>query len=106
MSFDPKGNIVGTVELTHITVDTVDIATGWAEQRAVWGRGETDVAQQIKDIGLHNFLPSVKLLEKKRIGSTIAKKRDASKTPYRRVLESPQFCSYILTKRKFPTTKE
>lgn len=28
----------------------VDIATGWSEQRAVWGKGETDVLAQIKDI--------------------------------------------------------
>jgi hypothetical protein len=32
------------------TVDCVDIATGWTEQRAVWGKGETDVLKQIKDI--------------------------------------------------------
>jgi len=32
------------------TVDCVDIATGWTEQRAVWGKGETAVLQQIKDI--------------------------------------------------------
>ncbi len=32
------------------SIDCVDIATGWSEQRAVWGRGETDVLQQIKDI--------------------------------------------------------
>ncbi len=32
------------------TVDCVDIATGWTEQRAVWGKGETDVLRQIKDI--------------------------------------------------------
>lgn len=32
------------------TIDCVDIATGWTEQRAVWGRGETDVLQNIKDI--------------------------------------------------------
>lgn len=32
------------------TIDTVDIATGWTEQRAVWGKGETGVLQQIKDI--------------------------------------------------------
>jgi hypothetical protein len=32
------------------TIDCVDIATGWTEQRAVWGKGETDVLQQIKDI--------------------------------------------------------
>jgi len=24
------------------TIDTVDIATGWTEQRAVWGKGETE----------------------------------------------------------------
>jgi hypothetical protein len=32
------------------TIDTVDIATGWTEQRAVWGKGETGVLAQIKDI--------------------------------------------------------
>ena len=32
------------------TLDCVDIATGWSEQRAVWGKGETDVLEQIKQI--------------------------------------------------------
>jgi hypothetical protein len=32
------------------TIDCVDIATGWSEQRAVWGRGETDVLLQIRHI--------------------------------------------------------
>jgi hypothetical protein len=32
------------------TIDTVDIATGWTEQRAVWGKGETAVLEQLKDI--------------------------------------------------------
>jgi hypothetical protein len=32
------------------TIDTVDIATGWTEQRAVWGKGESDVLRQIQDI--------------------------------------------------------
>lgn len=32
------------------TIDCVDIATGWTEQRAVWGKGETAVVEQIKDI--------------------------------------------------------
>jgi hypothetical protein len=32
------------------TIDCVDIASGWTEQRAVWGKGETDVLEQIKDI--------------------------------------------------------
>jgi len=37
------------------TVDIVDIATGWTEQRAVWGKGEAGVLEQIKDI--ENTLP-------------------------------------------------
>jgi hypothetical protein len=37
------------------TVDTVDIATGWNEQRAVWGKGEAGVMEQITDI--ENSLP-------------------------------------------------
>jgi hypothetical protein len=32
------------------TIDTVDIATGWTEQRAVWGKGETEILTQIQDI--------------------------------------------------------
>jgi hypothetical protein len=32
------------------TIDCVDIATGWTEPRAVWGKGETDVLKQIEDI--------------------------------------------------------
>ena len=32
------------------TLDTVDIATGWTEQRAVWGKGESGVLEQLKDI--------------------------------------------------------
>jgi len=32
------------------TVDCVDIATGWTEQRAVWGKGEHGVMAQIHDI--------------------------------------------------------
>ncbi|MDQ5984534.1 MAG: ISNCY family transposase ISKol11 [Syntrophus sp. SKADARSKE-3] len=32
------------------TLDTVDIATGWTEQRAVWGKGEKNVLEQIRDI--------------------------------------------------------
>ena len=29
------------------TIDTVDIATGWTEQRAIWRKGETDVLKTI-----------------------------------------------------------
>jgi len=37
------------------TVDLVDIATGWTEQRAVWGKGETGVLEQIR--GVEKTLP-------------------------------------------------
>ncbi len=37
------------------TIDTVDIATGWTEQRAIWGKGEAGVLEQIRDI--ENALP-------------------------------------------------
>jgi hypothetical protein len=157
------------------TVDCVDIATTWTEQRAVWGKGETGVMKQIEDIEeslpftlfgfdsdngseflnyhllrhftervrpvqftrsrpyhkddnahieqknwthvrqwlgydrldnpevvplmndlyksewrlYHNFfMPSVKLLEKKRIASKTIKRYDSPKTPFQRVLES------------------
>jgi len=158
------------------TIDCVDITTGWTEQRAIWGRGESAVLQQIQHIELclpfpllgfdsdngseflnyhllrhfqnrtqpvsftrsrayrkddnahieqknwthvrqwigyqrldnpnvvallnalytnewrlyHNFFcPSVKLLDKKRIGSKTIKHHDSPKTPYQRILESP-----------------
>jgi len=32
------------------TVNCVDIATGWREQRAVWGKGEKGVLEALKDI--------------------------------------------------------
>ena len=32
------------------TLDFVDIATGWTEQRAVWGKGEVGVVKQIRDM--------------------------------------------------------
>ena len=32
------------------SLDCVDIATTWTEQRAVWGRGEQGVLQQLQDI--------------------------------------------------------
>jgi len=32
------------------TIDTVDIATGWSEQRAIWGKSKHHVVEQIKDI--------------------------------------------------------
>jgi hypothetical protein len=35
------------------TLDCVDIATGWTEQRAVWGKGERGVLEQIRDIETH-----------------------------------------------------
>jgi hypothetical protein len=167
------------------TVDCVDIATGWTEQRAVWGKNYQDVIDQIKDIEqslpfpilgfdsdngseflnhhllryltdrkqpvqftrsraykkddnahieqknwthvrqwlgydrldspqvvplmnalytsewrlfLNFFCPSVKLIEKKRVASKIVKRYDKPKTPYRRVLESPDVSDE--TKRK------
>jgi hypothetical protein len=32
------------------TVDFVDIATGWTEQRAVFGKGERGIVEQVKDV--------------------------------------------------------
>lgn len=39
------------------TVDTVDIATGWTEQRACWGKGEAGVLAAIKDIEAYMPFP-------------------------------------------------
>ena len=159
-----------------ITVNYTDLATGWTEQRAVWGKGELGVLQQTEDVErslpfallgfdsdnggefindhlfkymtvrknnpvqftrsrpykkddnahieqknwthirqwlgynrfdnpamvpllnelytsewnlYHNFfIPSVKLIDKKRDHSKIIKKYDAPKTPYQRILEA------------------
>ncbi len=35
------------------TLDCVDIATGWTEQRAVWGRGEQGILEELQDIEQH-----------------------------------------------------
>jgi hypothetical protein len=158
-----------------ITLDTVDIATGWTELRAIYGKGETQVLDRLKDIeaslpfpilgydcdngsevlnrpiwrhfverrrpvqftrsrAYHKddnahvegknwthvrqwfgyrrfgdpeivplmndlyrnevrlffnfFLPSMKLIEKRRIASRVVKIHDSPKTPYKRVLDS------------------
>ena len=159
-----------------LTVNYTDIATGWTEQRAVWGKGETGVLEQTEDVEnalpfailgfdadnggefindhlfkyftqrsknpvqftrsraykkndnahieqknwthvrrwlgydrfenrllvdllndlyknewrlYHNFfIPSVKLIEKKRVGSKVIKRYDIPKTPYQRILEA------------------
>jgi len=171
------------------TVDFTDIATGWTEQRAVWGKGEKGVLEQIQDVEkmlpfpllgfdsdngseflnyhlqrhftdrkhpvnftrsrayhkndnahieqknwthvrqwlgyqrldnpkvvplmnnlyrnewrlFHNFfLPSVKLIEKERIGSKTIKKHDLPKTPYQRIMES----KYIPESTKIALTKQ
>jgi hypothetical protein len=171
------------------TVNFTDIATGWTEQRAVWGKGERGVLAQIDDVEkmlpfpllgfdadngseflnyhlvrhftqrkqpvnftrsrayhkddnahieqknwthvrqwlgyqrldnpkvvplmndlyrnewrlFHNFLlPSVKLIEKERIGSKTIKKHDDPKTPYQRIMES----EYIPKSTKDALTKQ
>ncbi len=48
---DTVAHCGGTVDGTFVnTLDCVDIATGWTEQRAVWGKNHQDVISQIKDI--------------------------------------------------------
>ena len=164
------------------TIDCVDIATGWTEQRAMFGKSNVEMAKQLKDIEntlpfeilgfdsdngsefinrlilehflnrkkpvqytrsraykkddnahvegknwthvrqwlgyrrfenpkitdllnelyksqwrlfLNFFMPSVKLVQKKRIGSKIIKIHDSPKTPYQRVLDSKHVASDI-----------
>lgn len=51
----------------------------------------------------HNFfLPSVKLIEKERIGAKTIKKHDAPKTPYQRIMES----QYVDQAVKLSLTKQ
>lgn len=165
-----------------LTIDLVDIATGWTEQRAIWGKGQLTVKKQINHIEqalpfpllgfdsdngseflnyhllhffterkrpvkftrsrpykhndnahveqknwsiirqwlgysrfdnpetvpllnnlytsewrlYHNFfLPSVKLIDKKRIGSQIIKKHDDPRTPFQRLLASKHISNNI-----------
>ena len=48
---DTVAHCGGKMEGDYVnTVDFVDIATGWTEQRAVWGKGETGVLEQIKNV--------------------------------------------------------
>lgn len=44
------------------------------------------------------FLPSMKLKEKTRIGSRLIKKHDIPKTPYRRIIESPDISEEVKEK--------
>ena len=39
-----------TAGMFAYTIDCVDIATGWTEQRAIWGKGQTGVLEQIHHI--------------------------------------------------------
>jgi hypothetical protein len=39
-----------TAGMYALTIDCVDIATGWTEQRAIWGKGQTGVLEQIHHI--------------------------------------------------------
>ena len=171
------------------TLDFTDIATGWTEQRAVWGKGQTGVVDQIHHVEpilpfpilgfdsdngseflndhllryftnrkrpiqftrsrayhkddnahveqknwthvrqwlgydrldnpdvvpalnnlytkewrlFHNFFcPSVKLIDKERIGSKTITRHDSPKTPYQRIMESP----YINDSVKRSLTKQ
>ena len=176
MEFDTVAHCGESIAGQYVnTIDAVDIATGWSEQRAIWGKGEAATFEQIKDIEnsvpfdflgfdsdnggefinyhlwryfvnrktpaqftrsraykkndnshveqknwthirqwlgygrfenpelvpllnnlyknewrfFHNlFCPSVKLLEKKRVGSKTIKLHDKPKTPYQRIMES------------------
>ena len=171
-----------------LTVNYDDIDSEWTEQRAVWGKGETGVFEQTKDVELslpfairgfdadcggefinnhlyryftnrqhnpvqftrsrayhandnshveqknwtivrqwlgyyrfdnpdivpllnnlyknewrlyHNFfIPSVKLIEKKRVGSKIIKRYDKPKTPFQRILEADTQYVSIAQKRE------
>lgn len=46
------------------------------------------------------FQPSMKLVEKMRVGSRVTKKYDTAQTPYQRVLESPYVSKSVKTKLK------
>ena len=80
--------------------------------RKVFGYSRFDTAQQLKLMNdlyrnelrlFQNFFqPTMKIIEKKRIGSKIVKKYNKAKTPFQRVLE----CSEVSGERKRRLTKE
>jgi hypothetical protein len=53
---DTVAHCGSAIDGTYVfTVNCVDIATGWTEQRATWGKGEKGVAAAVKDI--ENAIP-------------------------------------------------
>lgn len=72
----------------------------WTHVRKIFGYVRYDSAQALaamnelyrNELRLFQnlFLPSVKLVRKERVGSTLKRRYDAPKTPFQRVCESPQ----------------
>ena len=72
----------------------------WTCVRKVYGYMRIDTEKQVMKMNelfrgplrhyINFFLPSMKCIEKKRIGSKIVKRYDQARTPYRRVLESQE----------------
>lgn len=72
----------------------------WTCVRRIFGYQRIEAEEQLKTMNdlfkgslqdyINFFLPSVKCLEKKRIGSKIVKKYDRARTPFERVCESPK----------------
>lgn len=72
----------------------------WTCVRRIFGYQRIEAEEQLKTMNdlfkgslrdyINFFLPSVKCLEKKRIGSKIVKKYDRARTPFERVSESPK----------------
>jgi len=51
LEVDSVAHCGNTTAGTYVnTINCVDIATGWTEQRAVWGKGERAVVEAIKDV--------------------------------------------------------
>lgn len=72
----------------------------WTCVRKLLGYMRIDAVEQVVKMNelfrgplryyINFFLPSMKCIEKKRIGSKIVKTYDRARTPYQRVLESPE----------------
>jgi hypothetical protein len=79
----------------------------WSVVRRLVGYGRFDTQRQVDQLNalyavyrlyVNHFLPVTKLQQKVRVGSRVKKVYDAPKTPYPRVLDSPEVSEFVKAK--------
>ncbi len=70
-------------------------AVGYSRYEGTKAVGSLNRLYALLRLRTNFFLPSMKLVEKQRIGSQVHKKYDNPKTPYQRVLESPEIAENV-----------